>query len=270
MLHKIVEVKKQEIAHIRDSFSIAVAEKIIANLPGCTSMKKKFQERQRSVGVIAEVKKASPSKGLIRDPFIPIDIAKQYEQASVEGISVLTDRSFFQGNLAYLKQIRQQVTRDIPLLRKDFHIDPIQIYEARLNGADVILLIAAILGKKEMKELTEIARDLGMEVLMEVHTAEEIENVLDVIEPDLMGINNRDLRTFTTSLDNTFLLIEKIPSHFVKISESGIATTDDISLLQEAGVDGVLVGEHFMRQADVTQAVLDLVGPVKEMERQNG
>lgn len=270
MLNKIVEVKKQEVAQIRDSFSISAAEKIIANMPGCTSMKRNFQQRGREVGVIAEVKKASPSKGLIREPFFPLEIAKNYEQAKVEGISVLTDRRFFQGNLAYLKQIRQQITPGLPLLRKDFHIDPIQLYEARLNGADVVLLIAAILNKKEMKDLTGIAKDLGMEVLMEVHSADEIENVLDVVEPDLMGINNRDLRTFTTSLENTLKLIDKIPSHYVKISESGISTVDDIALLGEAGVDGVLVGEHFMRQPDVTQAVLDLVGPVKEMERQNG
>lgn len=270
MLHKIVKVKKQEIAQIRGDFSILAAEKVIATLPGCTSMKKNFKNRGRGVGVIAEVKKASPSKGLIREPFLPLDIAQNYEEAMVEGISVLTNRSFFQGNLAYLKQIRQQVTPGIPLLRKDFHIDPIQLYEARLNGADVVLLIAAILEKKQMKELAGIAKDLGMEVLMEVHSAEEIENVLDVVEPDLMGINNRDLRTFTTSVKNTLELIDKIPSQYVKISESGISTADDIALFQEAGVDGVLVGEHFMRQGNVTQAVLDLVGPVKEMEKQNG
>ena len=260
MLHKIVEVKKQELIEIHESFTYAAAEKVIANLPNCTSMKKRFQDRTRGIGVISEVKKASPSKGLIREPFFPVEIAKDYERAGVEGISVLTDRSLFQGNLAYLKQIRQQVSRNIPLLRKDFHIDPIQLYEARMNGADVVLLIAAILEKREMKELAGVAKDLGMEVLMEVHSGEEIENVLDVIEPDLMGINNRDLRTFTTSVNHTLKLIEKIPSHFVKISESGISNREDIALLYEAGVDGVLVGEHFMRQKDVTQAVLDLVG----------
>lgn len=260
MLHKIVEVKKQELIEIREHLTYAAAEKVIANLPSCTSMKKRFQDRTRGVGVISEVKKASPSKGLIREPFFPIEIAQAYERANVEGMSVLTDRSFFQGNLAYLKQIRQQVSRHIPLLRKDFHIDPIQLYEARMNGADVVLLIAAILDKREMMELSGVAKDLGMEVLMEVHSAEEIENVLDVIEPDLMGINNRDLRTFTTSVSNTLKLIEKIPSQFVKISESGISTPEDIVRLKDAQVDGVLVGEHFMRQHDVTQAVLDLVG----------
>lgn len=268
MLRKIVDEKKQEVAEIRNDFSLSTAEKLIANLPSCTSMKRNFQERGRGVGVIAEVKKASPSKGLIREPFFPLDIAKSYEEAGVEGISVLTDRSFFQGNLAYLKQIRQQVSRNIPVLRKDFHIDPIQLYEARVNGADVVLLIAAILTQQEMKELAGVAKDLGMEVLMEVHSAEEIDRVLDAIEPDLMGINNRNLRTFTTSVNHTLQLIEKIPSHFVRISESGISTPRDIAILQDAGVDGVLVGEHFMRQQDVKQAVLDLVGPVKEMERQ--
>ncbi|WCK56086.1 indole-3-glycerol phosphate synthase TrpC [Aneurinibacillus sp. Ricciae_BoGa-3] len=260
MLPKIVEQKIREVAALKERVSIKDMEQHIAGMAPCISMKERFLKRNRPVGVIAEVKKASPSKGVIREYFDPVDIAVRYGNANVEAISVLTDEQFFQGSLQYLTAIKHQLS-STPLLRKDFNIDPIQLYEARANGADAVLLIAAILEKEKLKEMANEAKNLGLDILVEVHTAEELETVLSTIEPDLLGINNRDLKTFTTSLDRTFELIKQIPAGIVKISESGIATRADIERLAEAGADGVLVGETFMRQPDVTGAVFSLVGP---------
>ncbi|AMA73566.1 MULTISPECIES: indole-3-glycerol phosphate synthase TrpC [Aneurinibacillus] len=260
MLHKIVATKKQEVERLRAEVSLAEMERLIADLPPCLSLKRRFLERRRPVGVIAEVKKASPSKGLIRDPFDPLAIARAYEAADVEGMSVLTDAPYFQGHLSYLRNIKEGLTKSIPLLRKDFLIDPLQLYEARAHGADVVLLIAAILDKKSLCWMAEEARALGLEILVEVHTAEELDTVLDAVEPDLLGINNRDLKTFTTSLATTLNLLGQLPQSTVTISESGIHSPDHIMTLMEAGIDGVLVGEHFMRQANVEQAVCSLVG----------
>jgi indole-3-glycerol phosphate synthase len=168
---------------------------------------------------------------------------------------------FFQGHLSYLQLIKENIRKPIPLLRKDFLIDPLQLYEARAAGADVVLLIAAIFEPEQLKLLADEARAIGLETLVEVHTAEELDMVLNTIEPDLLGINNRDLKTFTTSLSTTLQLLEEIPASCVTISESGIYTPEQIARLHEANIDGVLVGEHFMRQADIGQAVYALVGP---------
>lgn len=260
MLRKITARKREEIAQRKQETPQAELERVITTMSPCRSMKTRFTERTRAVGVIAEVKKASPSKGLIRPDFDPLAIAQAYTAAGVEAMSVLTDEDFFQGHLSYLRRIREEVAHTTPLLRKDFHIDPYQLYEARANGADVVLLIAAILTRAEMIEMTKETRALGMEVLVEVHTASELDMVLGAIEPDLLGVNNRDLRTFTTSLTTTFDLLADIPDSVVKISESGIYAPEQIAELATAGVDGVLVGEHFMRQADVTEAVVHLVG----------
>ncbi|WP_027417496.1 indole-3-glycerol phosphate synthase TrpC [Aneurinibacillus terranovensis] len=261
MLHRIVAQKQQEVALLKERLTVRDMEQHIAALPPCISMKERFRNRTRPVGVIAEVKKASPSKGVIREYFDPVDIASRYSDANVEAISVLTDQTFFQGDVSYLAAIKHNLTKPIPLLRKDFNIDPLQIYEARANGADAVLLIAAILDKQRMSELAREAGNVGLEILVEVHTERELDGVLSSIEPDLLGINNRDLKTFTTSLSNTFRLITKIPSSIIRISESGIRTKEDIALLHQSNVDGVLVGETFMRQADVTGAVFNLVGP---------
>jgi indole-3-glycerol phosphate synthase len=261
MLYKIVAQKKQEIAALYERTSLAELERSVATLAPSLSLKRRFQERTRPVGVIAEVKKASPSKGLIREPFDPLAIAREYEAADVEGISVLTDEMFFQGHLSYLQLIKENIRKPIPLLRKDFLIDPLQLYEARAAGADVVLLIAAIFEPEQLKLLADEARAIGLETLVEVHTAEELDMVLNTIEPDLLGINNRDLKTFTTSLSTTLQLLEEIPASCVTISESGIYTPEQIARLHEANIDGVLVGEHFMRQADIGQAVYALVGP---------
>lgn len=271
MLRKIVAQKQQEVTRLYERTSFSELERQIADMAPCLSLKRRFLERSRKVGVIAEVKKASPSRGLIRDPFDPLAIARSYEAADAEGISVLTDEQFFQGHLSFLNEIKRALHKPIPLLRKDFMVDPLQLYEARAYGADVVLLIAAILDREQLHTLSKEAKELGMETLVEVHTAQELDEVLDVVEPDLLGVNNRDLATFNTSLATTFTLLERLPDSFVTISESGIHSAEQIARLAEAGISGVLVGEHFMRQSEIESAVCDLVGsvnnPVTETNR---
>lgn len=207
--------------------------------------------------MIAEVKKASPSKGLIRPDFEPVTIAKTYESAGASAISVLTDEKYFQGSIEYLKSIRQAV--DLPLLRKDFVIDAYQIYEARAAGADAILLIVAALSREQLVEFGGLARELGMGALIEVHTAEELDVALSTDEP-IIGINNRNLQTFETTLDTTIELASRIPSDRVIVSESGIFTRADVERLTAAGVDAILVGESLMREPDPGVKVRELLG----------
>ncbi|MBP1994733.1 indole-3-glycerol phosphate synthase TrpC [Paenibacillus eucommiae] len=257
-LDKIVAVKLQEVAAMQQSFSLSEAEKRISELPACLGFEQALTSRKkRQMGLIAEVKKASPSKGLIRDDFDPVNLAVSYEKAGADCISVLTDVSFFQGSNAYLQAVRQAV--NVPLLRKDFTIDEKQIYEARLIGADAILLIAAILTTKQMKQFLELARDLGLDALVEVHDRPELERALE-LDTQLIGINNRNLQTFVTDLKTTESLIQHIPSGKTVVSESGISSPQDMTYLQSIGSHAVLIGEHFMRQPDVEIAVHELMG----------
>lgn len=259
-LDRIVATKKQEVAKLRETFSAAEAESRIQELPPTRGFARTLAEgRKRSMGLIAEVKKASPSKGLIRPDFDPVMIAKAYEAADADCLSVLTDRDYFQGSGEYLKAVREAVR--LPLLRKDFIIDETQIYEARLLGADAILLIAAILTQERMAEFMDLAASLGLDCLVEVHDREELQTVLK-LNPALIGINNRNLRTFETSLETTADLAGEVPKGVTLISESGISRPADISYLHYVGAHGVLVGEHFMRQPDVFRAVNDLMGPL--------
>lgn len=197
--------------------------------------------------VIAEIKKASPSKGVIREDFRPAEIAKSYEKGGAACLSVLTDVQYFQGSPEYLKQARAACK--LPVLRKDFMIDPYQIYEARAMGADCILLIVAALELKQMRELEEVSHDLGMAVLVEVHNAEELELALQ-LETPLIGINNRNLRTFDVTLQTTLDLLQTMPEDRFVVTESGIFTPDDVALMRTNHVHAFLVGEAFMRQDD--------------------
>lgn len=263
-LDRIVMTKKQEVEQLKESINIAAMEKRIAGLPDCLGFERALSSgRKRSMGLIAEVKKASPSKGLIRDDFEPVRLAKAYEQAGTDCISVLTDVQYFQGANDYLTRVREAV--QVPLLRKDFTIDPHQIYEARCIGADAILLIAAILTTKQMKEFHTIAKDLGMDVLIEVHDREELERVLE-LNPTMIGINNRNLKTFVTDLATTEELVKHIPKGVTIVSESGISKPEEIDWLLSAGAHAVLVGEHFMRQPDVSAAVHGLLGAYSGVE----
>lgn len=262
-LDRIVATKHREVELLKDQFILAKAEKEIADLPPAKGFRRALADRKRPMGLIAEVKKASPSKGLIRENFDPVAIAGIYEEAGTDCISVLTDKEYFQGSGQYLTDIRQAV--QVPLLRKDFTIDYRQIYEARLMGADAVLLIAAILKTPQMKEYLTISRDLGLDALVEVHDREELERVLE-LEADLIGINNRNLQTFVTDLKTTEALTGYIPKGTVIVSESGISRPEEIGYLSSLGTDAVLVGETFMRQEDVGQAVNDLLGSLPGKE----
>lgn len=259
-LDRIVATKHQEVEALKESFDLSRAEKEIAGMPACLGFERALTAgRKRPMGLIAEVKKASPSKGLIREDFHPVTLASAYEAAGADCISVLTDKDYFQGSNEYLKAVRQAVR--VPLLRKDFTIDYRQIYEARLIGADAILLIAAILTTAQMKEFLGISRSLGLDALVEVHDREELERAL-TLDTTLIGVNNRNLKTFVTDIRTTEELIAHMPQGITPVSESGINRPEEIRYLQGIGAQAVLVGEHFMRQPEVGAAVHQLMGPL--------
>ncbi|WP_199614947.1 indole-3-glycerol phosphate synthase TrpC [Paenibacillus alkalitolerans] len=261
-LDRIVEVKKQELSRLKETTGFSDLERVIAGMPPAKAFRHALTERKRRpMGLIAEVKKASPSKGLIRADFDPVAIAKAYEAAGADCLSVLTDSPHFQGANEYLSAVREAVR--LPLLRKDFTIDPMHIYEARSIGADAVLLIAAILTRAQLKEFLRHAADLGMDAIVEVHDREELETVLELDAP-IIGINNRNLRTFVTDLHVTEELVRHIPNDRTVVSESGISKPEEIGYLQSVGSHAVLVGEHFMRQSDIETAVHALMGaPVR-------
>ncbi len=207
--------------------------------------------------LIAEVKKASPSQGVIRQDFDPIGIAQIYEESGASCLSVLTEKKFFQGDLGHLAMIRKAV--NLPLLRKDFIIDEYQIHESRVAGADAILLIAACLDTNQIQDYIGIASGIGLDVLVESHTYQELDRSL-IAGALLVGINNRDLTTFTVSLQTTLDLLENIPDDRTVVSESGIKTRDDVVRLHQAGVDAILVGESLMREKDIGRKVKELIG----------
>ncbi|MCA1294683.1 indole-3-glycerol phosphate synthase TrpC [Paenibacillus sp. alder61] len=260
-LDRIVETKRKEVERLAASLSRSAAERDIAALPPTRGFHDALmRRRKREIGLIAEVKKASPSKGLIRPDFHPVSLADAYVSAGADCISVLTDETYFQGSAAYLSAIREAV--DVPLLRKDFIIDDRQVYEARLMGADAVLLIAAILTDDQLASYSVLAKDLGLDVLLEVHDQAELERALEFGSTTLIGVNNRNLRTFETSLETTASLSERVPANITLISESGIRTREDIAYLSGAGARGVLIGETFMRRERVDEAVFELLGPL--------
>ncbi|HEX8372803.1 MAG TPA: indole-3-glycerol phosphate synthase TrpC [Chthoniobacterales bacterium] len=211
---------------------------------------------EHSLGLIAEVKKASPSAGVIAENFDPVQIAKAYESAGAHALSVLTDEQYFQGHLRYLMEIRQATT--IPVLRKDFIIHQVQIFEAAVAGADAILLIVAALTQDDLLHLLDVAETCQLDVLVEVHDEEEMERALET-PATLIGINNRNLRTFQVDLATTERLSEEVPEHITLISESGIKTNADARRVFTAGINGLLVGETLMRCDDVHETVADLL-----------
>ena len=263
ILDNIVAVKREEIAAAVNRKPLpamrADAESRVLTRDFVGAMRRKLAAGQSAV--IAEIKKASPSKGVLREEFIPADIAQSYAdgdgKTSAACLSVLTDRQFFQGEPDFLKQARASC--DLPVLRKDFMVDPYQVYESRVMGADCILLIAACLDDAQMAELEAIARGLDMAVLVEVHDAAELQRALKLKTP-LIGINNRNLRTFEVSLETTLALRKDVPVDRVLVTESGIRTPDDVKLMRDAGVDAFLVGEAFMRAGDPGQALAELFG----------
>lgn len=257
ILDEIIAYKKTELEARKVEIPIGIISSAIWTLPLPLSFKDALSPSpDGSTRVIAEVKKASPSKGVIRKDFNHLEIAETYERNGASALSVLTDRNFFQGSIDYLSEIRHHVT--IPLLRKDFVFDEYQILEARGYGADAVLLIAAVLDDKEMHDFVELAFNLGMSPLVEVHNEAELERTLKT-KAELIGINNRDLQTFKTDLNTTIRLIDSIPDDRIVISESGINTKDDINFLKSAGVDAFLIGEALMREADIGKKLREFV-----------
>ena len=257
ILNQIVAVKREEIAAGLRRKSLAAmradAESRVLTRDFVGALRAKIAAGQPAV--IAEVKKASPSKGVIRADFIPADIAQSYAEFGAACLSVLTDQQFFQGSIDYLKQARASC--QLPVLRKDFMIDPYQVYEARAIGADCILLIAACLADTQMAELEAVARSLDMAVLVEVHDGAELQRALKLKTP-LVGINNRNLRSFEVSLDTTLGLLGDVPPDRLLVTESGIVTSADVQKMRSAGVHAFLVGEAFMRAPEPGEALAAL------------
>jgi len=263
ILEKIVWAKDREVTAARDRVTLEQLKKQVAELPPPRDFVAALKASCRKPAVIAEIKKASPSKGVIREDFDPEAIARGYAAGGASCLSVLTDRQFFQGGFEVLVQVRQVV--ELPLLCKDFVLSPYQLYQARAAGADAALLIAAILTDVDMAYLLKVARSLGLAVLVEVHDAAELERVLALDGVQLIGINNRDLATFHTDLATTEQLSERYGEQIrargcLLVSESGLFTRDDLDRVQSAGADAVLVGESLMRQEDVTAALETLIG----------
>ncbi len=249
ILHRILTVKADEVALARRQTPLDEIQALAASAPAPRPFTARLQAFQanKQAAVIAEIKKASPSKGVIRANFHPALIAQQYETAGAACLSVLTDESFFQGAPLYLQQARAACT--LPILRKDFIVDEYQIYQARAMGADAILLIVAALDIARLQAFEALAHTLGMAVLVETHDAQELQQALTLQTP-LIGINNRNLRTFAVSLDTTLNLLAQIPNERMVITESGITTVEDVTRLQAHGVNAFLVGEAFMRETD--------------------
>lgn len=257
ILERIVEAKREEMSLCRSRLPLRELRGRIAGIPPVRDFLGAVQREGAVVNLIAEIKRASPSRGLIRPDFNPRKIARIYEEAGAQAISVLTDEGFFRGHPEHLRHVRQ-VTR-LPLLRKDFIIDDYQIYQSRLLGADAVLLIAALLEQSRLVDYLGLAGELGLAALVEVHTPDELYRVLETGAP-LVGINNRDLHTFKTDLEVTFKLLPLVPEGTVVVSESGIHTQMDVARLARAGVDAVLVGEALMRARDIGAAVAELMG----------
>ncbi|HEY4309090.1 MAG TPA: indole-3-glycerol phosphate synthase TrpC [Pirellulales bacterium] len=256
ILDEIVAYKRQEIAAAQAACPVDALERQIADAPAVRNFFAALAA-PGPIRLIAEVKKASPSAGVIRADFDPLSIAQTYEAHGASCLSVLTDEHFFQGHLDYLRAIRQQV--GLPVLRKDFILDRYQLLEARAAGADAVLLIAECLDDCHLRSLHNEAVRLGMSPLVELYDPENLSRVFDA-GATLIGINNRDLRTFKTDLDHTLRMRERIPDECVLVAESGIRTRTDVERLQNAGVDAILVGESLMANADIGAAVHTLLG----------
>ena len=265
ILEQIIDTKRDEIASAKAAVSVEQLKEQIAALPRPRNFFAAVTNKgKKPVNLIAEVKKASPSAGVIRADFDPVAIAKTFEANGADALSVLTDEKYFQGKLEYLQQVRAAVK--LPVLRKDFIVDEYQVYQSRAAGADAILLIAECLETAEMIDLQILATELNLTVLIEVHDLDNLMRVRDHVigfphkRYSLLGINNRDLRTFKTSLGNTLRMAELVEDRDVLVSESGIHTFADIQKLADAGVRAVLVGESLMKAPDIGQQVRTLFG----------
>lgn len=254
-LEKVVELKREEVSKRKSLFPLREMEEKISHLPSPRDLGQAISQN-RPMALIAEIKRASPSAGVIQmDTDIP-RIVSQYQAGGACAISVLTESHFFQGDLSHLRQVKEKTS--LPVLQKDFIIDPFQIYEGRATGADAILLIAAILDREQLKDFVDLTRSLNMVPLVEVHDEDDLEKTLR-LDLSLLGVNNRDLNTLEVDLRTTLRLKRKIPSEVSVISESGIRNAQDVMLLKEAGVDGILVGEILMRTHDPAAKIREVL-----------
>ncbi|MDL5045783.1 indole-3-glycerol phosphate synthase TrpC [Oscillatoria amoena NRMC-F 0135] len=256
ILDEIIDYKRAFVAEAKSRRPLAQLERQ-ARLPRRKYNFKGALRRPGQIALIAEVKKASPSAGLIRPDFDPVKIAEDYFAAGAAALSVLTDEKYFQGKLEYLEHIHAAVP--LPLLRKDFTVDEYQIYEAALSGAAAILLIVAALTPKQIADFSRLAKGLHLDVLVEIHTGEELQIALDS-GADIIGINNRDLKAMKTDLAITERLAPRIPAGIVKVGESGIHSRADVERLRAAGIDAILVGESIMKSSDMGQKIKELIG----------
>ena len=249
ILTKIIEHKKNELVERKQHMPLAKMQEMANDAPSPRGFERALRGAQaaKRPGVIAEMKRASPSKGVLRENFNPMEIAASYQANGASCVSVLTDTEFFKGSCAILELARK--TCFLPILRKDFIIDPYQVYETRAVDADCLLLIAACLEDEQMAELYALGKELRLDVLVEVHNSEEMERALK-LEPTMIGINNRNLHTFGVNLKTTFDLLDQIPEDCHVVTESGIHTKDDVAMMTEKGVNSFLVGEAFMVATD--------------------
>lgn len=257
-MNTLQEICERKLRHVREKKSERSIEdlKYMASDMPLPSGFVSAIKRQNGAGLIAEVKKASPSKGVIREDFDPVKIAKIYEENGANCISVLTDEPYFQGHDDFLVAVKNEVS--IPVLRKDFMIDPYQIYESRVLGADCILLIMAALSDEQALELQETALSLNLDILIEVHNLEELERSLK-LNPMMIGVNNRNLKTLKVDINTSYDLLMHIPDGCVKVSESGISSHEDLNNLHQSGYKGFLVGESLMREDDIGTALKNLL-----------
>jgi len=256
ILEKIIEVKKEEVQQLRREFTLSNFTDKEFFAKNTMSLKKALSDSE-NISIIAEVKKASPSKGLISENFNHIEIAQTYFNNGAEAVSVLTDEQFFQGSSQYLADIAAFKT--VPILRKDFIIDEYQLYQAKAIGADAVLLIAEALDDKQIKDLSSTAYNIGLEVLLEIHSAEQLDKI-DFDLNTLIGINNRNLENFSVDLNTTLNLLKILPDHILTVSESGIHSREDIYQLRSASVNAVLVGEYLMRSDNTDESLRELKG----------
>jgi len=255
ILDNIVSKKKERLGYAKSRVPLRDLKSRIAAAGKPRDFKRAIKRNSgERIKLIAEIKKASPSNGLIRDNFNPLEIASIYEKKA-NAISVLTEEDYFQGSLEFIPKVKKATT--IPLLRKDFIFDEYQVYEARANEADAMLLIAAILSKNQAEEYLHLAKELGLSALFEVHDLKELEIAL-LIDADIIGINNRNLKTLKIDINTTFEIKKEIPSDKTIVSESGIRTPDDILRLESAGIDAVLIGTSFMEAADIGKRIKEL------------
>jgi indole-3-glycerol phosphate synthase len=257
ILTKIVERKYETLKSLKGTITLSDFKSRIRDLKETEDFKKAIKRTDSGLRLIAEVKKASPSRGMIRKDFDHIKIAKIYDSRSVDAISVITEEYFFQGDLRFIRDIKDITPK--PILRKDFIIDEYQIYESRASLADAILLIGAILEKNQAVEYLHIARELGLHVLFEIHDEYDLEKAIDV-GAEIIGINNRDLKTLKIDISTTIRLKKDIPSDRIIVSESGIEKRDDVVMLQNEGIDAILVGTSLMESSDIGKKIDELMG----------